>query len=129
MTNSITKSDKGNIINDWKLLIQYNIKNGDNLELIKSKGKIKIFLQDSSNNSMGIKVYLDEEVSVLNDYISYIIGISDPVEFLFNGMILMDNDTFYDMDIREDSRIVYLGHFLAGCSKMKNKKIMKFQKL
>ena len=54
-------SFNGEILNIRKLLIQYKIKDGDILQLIKSKGIIDVFL-DYKINKMFAKVDLEETI-------------------------------------------------------------------
>ena len=107
---------KDKFINDWNLLIQYNIKNNDNIELIKSRGKIKIFICDSRNKSFEVNVYLEQKVSELKEYFSNIYG--ENGNFIFNGCLLDDDETFSDLDLYNGCRICYLGSYLAGSPKL-----------
>ena len=62
-------SFNGEILNIRKLLIQYKIKDGDILQLIKSKGIIDVFL-DYKINKMFAKIDLEETILEFLKYIS-----------------------------------------------------------
>ena len=106
----------GNFLNYGKLLIQYNIKNGDNLELIKSKGKIEIIILSSSRKKIKVNVYLEQKIGELKEYISPIIGIQRIVP-KYDGMVLHDEKTFSEYDIENDDIIIASSYQVGGCQK------------
>lgn len=108
----------GNFLNFGKLLIQYNIKNGDNLELIKSKGKIEIMILSSSGKKMKVNVYLEQKISELKEYISPIIGIEGiAIALKYDGMVLHNEKTFSEYDIENDDIIIASSYQVGGCQK------------
>ena len=108
----------GNFLNFGKLLIQYNIKNGDNLELIKSKGKIEIMILSSSGKKMKVNVYLEQKIGELKEYISPIIGIEGiAIALKYDGMVLRNEKTFSEYDIENDDIIIASSYQVGGCQK------------
>ena len=108
----------GNFLNFGKLLIQYNIKNGDNLELIKSKGKIEIMILSSSGKKMKVNVYLEQKIGELKEYISPIIGIEiEGIALKYDGMVLRNEKTFSEYDIENDDIIIASSYLVGGCQK------------
>ena len=108
----------GNFLNFGKLLIQYNIKNGDNLELIKSKGKIEIMILSSSGKKMKVNVYLEQKIGELKEYISPIIGIEGiAIALKYDGMVLHNEKTFSEYDIENDDIIIASSYQVGGCQK------------
>ena len=108
----------GNFLNFGKLLIQYNIKNGDNLELIKSKGKIEIMILSSSGKKMKVNVYLEQKIGELKEYISPIIGIEiEGIALKYDGMVLHNEKTFSEYDIENDDIIIASSYLVGGCQK------------
>lgn len=106
---------KDRFIDDWKLLFQYNIKNGDNIELIKSEGKIKLLIIDSKYQiEMTVRVHLEQKISELKEYISNFLDKGE-IELLYDGMLVNGDETFADSDIPDNSHLLYLGQFRAGC--------------
>jgi hypothetical protein len=110
-------------VKEWKLLIQYNIKNGDNIELFKSKEKIKINILNSRNNNFVVKVFLEQTVSELKEY--YLINSPyfqsveefEDIEFLYNGCILNNCDILSNLDLYNGCTIECTESFRAGSSK------------
>ena len=107
----------GNFLNFGKLIIQYNIKNGDNLELIKSKGKIYLILKDSKGIGIKVNVFLEQKVRELKEYISIIWGMGLDSELLYNGEILYDEKAFSELDIEDGEVIIATRPVVAGCQK------------
>ena len=105
----------GNFLNFGKLLIQYNLKNGDNLELIKSKGKIEIIVRTLSRKII-VNVYLEQKIRELKEYISSIIGMKRIV-LKFEGLLLRDEKTFSEYDIENDDIIIASSQVIGGCQK------------
>lgn len=106
---------KDRFIDDWKLLFQYNIRNGDNIELIKSEGKIKLFIIDSKYQVvMTVRVHLGQKISQLKEYISNFLD-EDEIELLYNGIIFNDDETFAGSGVPDNSHLLYLVQFRAGC--------------
>ena len=107
----------GNFLNFGKLIIQYNIKNGDNLELIKSKGKIYLILKDSKGIGIKVNVFLEQKVSELKEYISIILGMGLDSELLYNGEMLYDEEAFSEYNINNGERIIVLPRINSGHQK------------
>ena len=107
----------GNFLNFGKLIIQYNIKNGDNLELIKSKGKIYLILKNSKGIEIKVNVFLEQKVRELKEYISIIWGMGLDSQLLYNGEILYDEKAFSELDIEDGEVIIATRPVVAGCQK------------
>ena len=109
----------GNFLNFGKLIIQYNIKNGDNLELIKSKGKIYLILKDSKGIGIKVNVFLEQKVSELKEYISIIMKNRYRFSLSYEGQILNDEKTFSEYGIEDYDRIIFIPKVMGGCQKNK----------
>ena len=106
-------------------MIQYNIKNGDNIELFKSKEKIKINILNSRGNRFVVKVFLEQTVSELkeyclvnNPYFQSVEEIED-IEFVYDGCILNNDDILSNLDLYKGCTIQCTGSFRAGSSNFK----------
>ena len=97
---------KGTFLDCFKLLIQYNIKDGDDLGLVKSKGKINLKI-DTPNETIDVKVYLEQKSSELWAYLQPIIGnkSSHVMFYVFGFMVLPGNKTFDELKIENNGKI------------------------
>ena len=102
-----------------KLLIQYNIKNGDNLELIKSEGKLSLYLWGVREKEILVNVYLEQKVSELKEYISLIMENRYRFSLSYEGQILNDEKTFSEYGIEDYDRIKFIPKVMGGCQKNK----------
>lgn len=99
-------SYKGTLLNLFKLLIQYNIKVGDDLELIKSKGSINLKI-DAPSQTFVVKMYLEQKTSELWKYLQPIIGNKSRhiMLFRFGFMMLPGDKTFDELNIGNNEKI------------------------
>lgn len=99
-------SYKGTLLNLFKLLIQYNIKVGDDLELIKSKGRINLKI-DAPSQTFVVKMYLEQKTSELWKYLQPIIGNKSRhiMLFRFGFMMLPGNKSFDELKIGNNEKI------------------------
>ena len=99
-------SYKGTLLNLFKLLIQYNIKVGDDLELIKSKGRINLKI-DAPSQTFVVKMYLEQKTSELWKYLQPIIGNKSRhiMLFRFGFMMLPGNKSFDELNIGNNEKI------------------------
>ena len=103
---------KDQFLNDGKLLIQYNIKNGDNIELIKSQGAINLIVR-FFKKEYHVKVYLEQKVGELREYISNISGFKH-FRFNYDAMVLRDDEIFSNLDIEDYDIIIATTRSIGG---------------
>ena len=64
---------------------------------------------------MTVKVHLEQQISELKEYISNFAD-RDEIELIYNGMLVNDDQTFYDSDITDHTRLHFVEQFRSGCS-------------
>lgn len=104
---------KEKFMKNWDLLIQYNIKNNDTIELIKLSGKIGVNIKLSDGTKIYAYFFLEDKISELNDYLASITG-KYPYKFLFDGEMLRENKTFSYYGIEDGDIIITRNHVLGG---------------
>ena len=101
---------KGNYLKNNKLLIQYKIKDGDNIELIKYEGKkITLKIRLKRANNLNVNVYLKQTVYELKE----LIGIGDDFT-LCRKRLLHNNKTLSDLKIKDGDTIIAVENMLGG---------------
>ena len=107
-------SFNGEILNIRKLLIQYKIKDGDILQLIKSKGIIDVFL-DYKINKMFAKIDLEETILEFLKNISVFFNIKySLIECVIKGKRINSKNTFYQLNVENNERIIIIKRMLGG---------------
>ena len=99
-----------------KFIFEYNLKNGDTIEIIKCKpNKIKLAVKLGTNNIKNVIVYPEEPLYVLLD----MLNIKDKnIKFAFKGVLyaVATIFTFEEIGITEDTRISFLYQAISGCN-------------
>ncbi len=104
----------GEILNIRKLLIQYKIKDGDILQLIKSKGIIDVFL-DYKINKMLVKVDLEETILEFLKFISVFFNVKySLIECVIKGKMINSKKAFYQLNVESNERIIIIKRMLGG---------------
>ena len=107
---------KDKFIHNGKLIIQYNIKNGDNIELIKNElNKIKLRVKRSTRDCETVIVYPDEPLYVLMDMLNIL---DESTKFSYKGRTynLASILTFEKIGLIKDTSIVIFNQAVSGCN-------------
>lgn len=78
---------------------------------------MKIFILDSKGVSNPINIMESEPVSELKEQVKQKYKMNGNIELLYNGIILDDNSTLDELDIKDGMTINFLGQFKAGLNK------------
>lgn len=75
---------------------------------------MKIFIRDSKGDSFPINIMESDTVAELRKQFREKYNVTVDIDLVFNGAVLEDSDSVFDLDIKEGNTIDYLGHFKAG---------------
>ena len=79
---------------------------------------MKLLILDSKNISKPIYIMESDTVAELKKQIQTKNNINGDIELVFNGMILNDNETLSEKEIKDGMTVNYLGQFKAGINKL-----------
>ena len=115
---------KGKFMKNWDLLIQYNIKNNDTIELMKLSGKIGVNIMLLEGTKICAYFFLEDKVSELNECLASVTG-ERHYTFRFDGERLREDKTFSFYGIEDEDIIVAGGRVVGGCiNVLKNRTII-----
>ena len=75
---------------------------------------MKLFITDSINNHKLIYIMESDNVAKQKEEIKLKYNVIGDFELIFNGDILMDNESLKEKGIRDGNTINFLGQFNAG---------------
>jgi hypothetical protein len=75
---------------------------------------MKLLITDSKNKCESIYIMESENVAKLKEEIKSKYNVNGEIELVFNGNILMDNDSLIEKGIKDNDTINFLGQFNAG---------------
>ena len=102
---------KGNYLENNKLLIQYKIKDDDNIKLIKYEDKkITLKIRFNPGKNLDVNVYLNQKVYELKE----LIGIGDNYDLIFKGRLLHTYENLSDLHIKDGNTIIAVEEMLGG---------------
>ena len=104
-------------IYDGKFIFEYNLKNGDAIEIIKCKpNKIKLWAKMGTGLVKKVIVYPEEPLCILLD----MLNIDKRVKFIFNGITynVASIYTFEEIGLTKDARILLFNQGISGCNKI-----------
>jgi len=78
---------------------------------------MKIYILDSKGISNPINIMESESISELKEQVKEKYKMNGNIELLYNGIILDDNSTLDELDIKDGMTINFLGQFKAGLNK------------
>ena len=100
-----------------KFIFEYNLKNGDTIEIIKFKpNKIKLIVKMGTNNIKNVIVYPEEPLCILLD----MLNIDKFLKLFFNGIAYSVASilTFEEIGITKDTKIYLNNQAISGCNKI-----------
>ena len=100
-----------------KFIFEYNLKNGDAIEIIKFKpNKIKLIVKMGTNNIKNVIVYPEEPLCILLD----MLNIDKFLKLFFNGIAYSVASilTFEEIGITKDTIIHLNNQAISGCNKI-----------
>lgn len=80
---------------------------------------MKLLIRDSKGASNPINIMESDSVKELKEQIKIKNNINGEIELVFNGIILEDDQSLQELDIKENSTIDYIGQFNAGLYELK----------
>lgn len=80
---------------------------------------MKLLIRDSKGTSNPINIMESDSVKELKEQIKIKNNINGEIELVFNGIILDDEQSLQELDIKENSTIDYIGQFNAGLYELK----------
>ena len=102
----------------YDLLITYNIKNGDMLEL-KNRYNMQIFVKTMTGKTITISISPEDKIFVLKFFIQLSEGIPpDQQRLVFAGRQLEDNRSLADFNIQKESTIHWVLRLRGGNTKL-----------
>jgi ribosomal protein S13 len=75
---------------------------------------MKLLITDSKNKCESIYIMESDNVAKLKEEIKSKYNVIGDIELVFNGNILMDNESLVEKGIRDGNTINFLGQFNAG---------------
>jgi hypothetical protein len=75
---------------------------------------MKLLITDSKNKCESIYIMESDNVAKLKEEIKSKYNVNGEIELVFNGNILMDNDSLIEKGIKDNDTINFLGQFNAG---------------
>ncbi len=75
---------------------------------------MKLFIRDSTGKSNPINIMDSDLVKELKKQIKIKNQINGEIELVFNGIMLEDEQSLSDLEIKDGNTIDYLGQFTAG---------------
>ena len=102
----------------FDLLITYNIKNGDMLEL-KKRYNMQIFVKTMTGKTITISISPEDKIFVLKFFIQLREGVPpDQQRLVFDGRQLEDNRSLADFNIQKESTIHWVLRLRGGNTKL-----------